>query len=57
MDIKSCSEQNVGPAGISKVCGPPAKPKDTVEVNGKSQAIERREIKRREYGLKFNANL
>lgn len=56
MDIKSCNEQNTGTAGISKVCGRAPKPKDTVEVNGKSQAIEGREI-RKDYGLKFNVNL
>ncbi|KAI4818747.1 hypothetical protein KUCAC02_004049 [Chaenocephalus aceratus] len=37
MDIKSCSESNPGPVGISEVCGASPKPKDTVEENGKSQ--------------------
>ncbi|KAI9521367.1 hypothetical protein NQZ68_007682 [Dissostichus eleginoides] len=40
MDIKSCSESNAGPVGISEVCGASPKPKDTVEENGKSQVAD-----------------
>lgn len=52
MDIKSCSESNPGPVGISEVCGASPKPKDTVEENGKSQVIEGREITKSENELK-----
>lgn len=58
MDIKSCSEENADPVGISEGCGPVSPmPKDTVEMNGKSQAMEGREIRKQEYGLEFNVNL